>query len=72
MNDELAVEIFENCRVARGVLKRDMDGPGLFLAMHLDLDLDDLDRRKFCQRFLDRRGIVESVLRPERGLDARL
>ncbi len=41
-----------------------MNGPGLFLAMHLDLDFHDLDRRKFRQRFLDRRGVVESVLRP--------
>jgi len=69
MHDELAAEIFENGRVARGVLKRDMDRPCLFLGMHPDLNLNDLDRRKFRQRFLDGRGVIESVLRPEGSLD---
>ena len=69
MHDELAAEIFENGRVARGVLKRDMDRPCLFLGMDPDLNLNDLDRRKFRQRFLDGRGVIESVLRPEGSWD---
>ena len=34
-----------------------------------DLNLNDLDRRKFLQRFLDGRGVIESVLRPEGSWD---
>jgi hypothetical protein len=70
MHDELAAEIFENGRVARGVLKRDMDRPCLFLGMHPDLNLNDLSPAlpRWSRRYRERiapRGQLGQRQRPK-------
>jgi hypothetical protein len=67
MDDRLAVDTFDDRRIAARVLEREMD-IGL---MAVRFDCDRLDLHENIQCLGDRRGIVERVLLPQSCLHAR-
>jgi hypothetical protein len=67
MNERLALDIFDDRRIAARVLEREMD-IGL---MAVRFDCDRLDLHENIQCLGDRRGIVERVLLPQSCLHAR-
>ena len=68
MNDRSAADIFDDGGIAACIFQRQMDIGFVAVGRHLD----DLDLVKHIERLLHGRRVVQGVLRPQAGLQARL
>ena len=67
MNDRFAADIFDDGGIAACIFQRQMDIGFVAVGRHLD----DLDLVKHIERLLHRRRVVQGVLCPQAGLQAR-